>query len=64
MVKGSYEEIIGELNQLGRDCLSLGNETKACKIARAFNAVEGGEDEVRLGDFLYVVEGGRRAPVA
>jgi len=64
VAKGTYEEIINELNCLGQDALSSGNEKKARKIARAFNAIEAGAEEVRLGDCLYVVSTPRRAPVA
>lgn len=62
MARGSYEEIIAELNCLGLDALSSGNERKARRIARAFNAVEAGAQEVRLGDCLYVVSTPQRAP--
>lgn len=64
VARGTYEEIINELNCRGRDALSMGNEDKARRIARAFNAIEAGAAEVRLGDCLYVVSTQRRAPVA
>lgn len=47
--EGTREEILAELDQLGRDRSGNGKEEKARELAEAHGAVEAGAEEVRIG---------------
>jgi hypothetical protein len=53
---GTRDEILAELDSLGRDNSGPGRDHKAPPIAAAWNQINDGADKARVGHRIYLVQ--------